>query len=64
MTYTINRMAALSGVSARTLRYYEQIGLLQAPRRGVRDAIPGRRIGAWEKCTPPMNGSVPITRRL
>ncbi|MGI6109900.1 MAG: MerR family transcriptional regulator [Eubacteriaceae bacterium] len=32
MEYTINRLAQLSGVSTRTLRYYDQIGLL-APLR-------------------------------
>lgn len=29
MEYTIKKMASLSGVSARTLRYYDEIGLLQ-----------------------------------
>lgn len=32
MEYTVARLAKLSGVSARTLRYYDQIGLLR-PRR-------------------------------
>ena len=32
MEYTIRKMASLSGVSARTLRYYDEIGLLQPAR--------------------------------
>lgn len=32
MDYTVHQLAALSGVSARTLRYYDEIGLL-SPRR-------------------------------
>lgn len=32
MDYTVRQLAALSGVSARTLRYYDEIGLL-CPRR-------------------------------
>lgn len=32
MEYTIKKMASLSGVSARTLRYYDEIGLLQPAR--------------------------------
>ncbi len=29
MSYTIRQLAALSGVSTRTLRYYDEIGLLK-----------------------------------
>lgn len=32
MEYTVNKLAQLSGVSARTLRYYDQIGLLKPAR--------------------------------
>lgn len=32
MEYTINRLAALAGVSTRTLRYYDEIGLLRPSR--------------------------------
>lgn len=32
MIYTINRLAKLSGVSTRTLRYYDEIGLLKPER--------------------------------
>lgn len=32
MTYTIATLAELSGVTTRTLRYYDQIGLLPAQR--------------------------------
>ncbi|WP_046175592.1 MerR family transcriptional regulator [Domibacillus indicus] len=32
MEYTINKLAQLSGVTARTLRYYDQIGLLKPAR--------------------------------
>jgi len=32
MEYTVNKLAALSGVSTRTLRYYDQIGLLKPAR--------------------------------
>lgn len=32
MEYTVNRLAKLSGVSTRTLRYYDQIGLLVPER--------------------------------
>lgn len=32
MGYTVQKLAALAGVSARTLRYYDQIGLLTAPK--------------------------------
>ena len=28
MEYTVNKLSKLSGVSARTLRYYDEIGLL------------------------------------
>ena len=34
MEYTVNQLASLSGVSKRTLRYYDAIGLL-APRRAA-----------------------------
>ena len=33
MEYTIQKLAHLSGVSTRTLRYYDQIGLLAPARR-------------------------------
>ena len=29
MEYTVNRLAQISGVSKRTLRYYDEIGLLR-----------------------------------
>lgn len=32
MEYTVNKLSKLSGVSARTLRYYDQIGLLKPAR--------------------------------
>lgn len=32
MEYTVNKLARLSGVSGRTLRYYDQIGLLKPSR--------------------------------
>ena len=32
MEYTIKRLASLSGVSTRTLRYYDEIGLLKPLR--------------------------------
>lgn len=32
MEYTIKRLAELAGVSARTLRYYDEIGLLRPCR--------------------------------
>lgn len=32
MAYTVNELAKLSGVSARTLRYYDEIGLLEPER--------------------------------
>ncbi|MFC7063382.1 MerR family transcriptional regulator [Halobacillus seohaensis] len=32
MEYTVNKMAQLSGVSSRTIRYYDQIGLLKPAR--------------------------------
>lgn len=32
MEYSVNKLAKLSGVSARTLRYYDEIGLL-SPKR-------------------------------
>ena len=32
MEYTINKLAALAGISTRTLRYYDQIGLLKPCR--------------------------------
>ena len=32
MEYTVKKLAALSGVSARTLRYYDEIGLLKPAR--------------------------------
>ena len=32
---TIGRVAKTSGVTAKTIRYYEQIGVLPAPSRGV-----------------------------
>ena len=35
MTYTINDLAKLAGISTRTLRYYDQIGLLEPAREPV-----------------------------
>lgn len=32
MEYTVKKLARLAGVSARTLRYYDQIGLLSPSR--------------------------------
>ncbi len=32
MKYTINKLAKLAGVSTRTLRYYDEIGLLRPAR--------------------------------
>ncbi len=32
MEYTINKLSGIAGVSARTLRYYDQIGLLKPER--------------------------------
>ncbi|WP_318245352.1 MerR family DNA-binding transcriptional regulator [Paenibacillus gallinarum] len=32
MEYTVHQLAELSGVSGRTLRYYDQIGLLPPAR--------------------------------
>lgn len=32
MDYTINKLARLAGISTRTLRYYDEIGLLRPPR--------------------------------
>lgn len=32
MEYTVSQLAKLSGVSGRTLRYYDQIGLLKPAR--------------------------------
>ena len=32
MEYTVNRLAQISGVSKRTLRYYDEIGLLRPER--------------------------------
>ena len=34
MAYTINKLAKLSGVSARTLRFYDEIGLLKPAYSG------------------------------
>jgi DNA-binding transcriptional MerR regulator len=43
--YTVNEMAKLAGVSARTLRHYDQIGLLRPPRGSANGY---RRYGAPE----------------
>lgn len=32
MEYTVQKLSRLAGVSARTLRYYDQIGLLKPTR--------------------------------
>ena len=32
MEYTVNELSKISGISTRTLRYYDQIGLLVPPR--------------------------------
>ncbi|WP_081721534.1 MerR family transcriptional regulator [Levilactobacillus namurensis] len=37
MTYSITQLAALAGLSTRTLRYYDQIGLLRAQRNPTND---------------------------
>ena len=34
MTYTVNQLAKLSGVSVRTLHFYDEIGLLKPARYG------------------------------
>ncbi|MCL2559066.1 MAG: MerR family transcriptional regulator [Turicibacter sp.] len=35
MTYTINKLAQLAGVSTRTLRYYDELGLLSPTRKST-----------------------------
>jgi DNA-binding transcriptional MerR regulator len=35
MTWSIQQVAKLSGVTARTLRYYDEIGLLRPDRLGA-----------------------------
>ena len=35
MEYTINKLAKLAGVSSRTLRYYDEIGLLKPTRKST-----------------------------
>ena len=40
MEYTVNKLSKMSGVSARTLRYYDEIGLLKP----VRIAVSGYRL--------------------
>ena len=45
MEYTSNRLSRISGVSARTLRYYDEIGLLKP----VRIASSGYRIYGWDE---------------
>lgn len=37
MAYTVNKLAKLSGISARTLRYYDEIGLLKPAYIGDND---------------------------
>src|SRR4029079_4342675 len=37
MAYTVNKLAKLSGVSARTLRFYDEIGLLKPAYVGDND---------------------------
>jgi DNA-binding transcriptional MerR regulator len=37
MAYTVNKLAKLSGVSARTLRFYDEIGLLKPDHVGDND---------------------------
>ena len=37
MTYTVSELAKLSRVSTRTLRYYDQIGLLKPKRDNTND---------------------------
>ena len=37
MEYTVNKLASLSGVSAQTLRYYDEIGLLSPERSSEND---------------------------
>ncbi len=37
MEYTVQKLAVLAGVSARTLRYYDEIGILKPPRKNSSD---------------------------
>jgi DNA-binding transcriptional MerR regulator len=37
MIYTVNQVAALSGVTVRTLRFYDEIGLLKPAFIGDKD---------------------------
>lgn len=42
MEYTVNKLAKLSGISTRTLRYYDQIGLLKPVRKSNRYRVYGK----------------------
>lgn len=46
MEYTVEKLARLSGVSARTLRYYDSIGLLRPERKGNNYRVYGSREAA------------------
>ncbi len=56
MEYTINKLAKLAGISTRTLRYYDELGLL-SPVRFIKNgfvifgmATPRKRILVLLKC--------------
>ena len=48
MEYTVQRLANLAGISTRTLRYYDEIGILkpaESTQRDIRYMVPKRLIG-------------------
>ncbi len=42
MEYTVKKLAKMAGISARTLRYYDQIGLLKPVRKSNRYRVYGK----------------------
>ena len=64
-TFTVGQLAAELGVTTRTLRFYEEAGIV-TPRSARSSTCTTRnreRTGRSDACCPPSSGSAPISSR-
>ena len=51
LKYSIRKLSELAGVSARTLRYYDEIGLAETVRNQVKRDIAIMESVSWRSCS-------------